>query len=599
MKSQTDYSDSEDKICATKNHSIKNSKWRIIKNLLVISVGVLLLFIAFDGLTMLQSTMNREEGIGVASQAILYTCYCICALLLPKYVIKKLGSKITLVLSMFMYIPYIASNFYPQWGLVIPTAICIGLGAPLLWASQEVYLNHISIMYADIIYENKKKYSVINSNSKANSSNSQNMKNSQNQSLPCDSINVSLFNKEDGVILQHKYETSKCCSISPKIRPNSEGASSTNLDDYQYLNVMNLIHNNYRAEDIELDSIDYKGKESCFHENKHCCNIKNERRPSSILYDRRKIRIVESITARFFGIHGMVYLSCHIWSNFMTYYVLKSEVSDYHVNHTNCMCGADYCNTDSACFEQNIEEPSDRIRYILTGACVCIGIISTILIYFFLDTLETEKEEIPFSVNILMATYKLAKRNESILLIPFSFYTGMVQGFYIGDFTKSFIGCAWGTYNVGLVTVCYGTLCGMSASIAGLLVKQVGRIPVLFFATVVNIAASIFLLYWKPSAEEPVLFFVAAGLWGLFVGTVWSQLRAFYGVIFKEDEEAAFAAFHTWYSLGFVLSFAYSNHFCTSVKIYILMVICTLGFFGYVIVEVLQWRKKHAINRPK
>ncbi|PRD29165.1 UNVERIFIED_CONTAM: UNC93-like protein [Trichonephila clavipes] len=77
------------------------------------------------------------------------------------------------------------------------------------------------------------------------------------------------------------------------------------------------------------------------------------------------------------------------------------------------------------------------------------------------------------------------------------------------------------------------------------------------------------------------------------VAQIFSLRTAFYGVLFKTDEEAAFAVFHVWYSLGFALSFGYSNYFCTSVKIYLMMIICTLGFVGYVTVEILNWKHKN------
>ncbi|PRD26722.1 UNVERIFIED_CONTAM: UNC93-like protein [Trichonephila clavipes] len=70
------------------------------------------------------------------------------------------------------------------------------------------------------------------------------------------------------------------------------------------------------------------------------------------------------------------------------------------------------------------------------------------------------------------------------------------------------------------------------------------------------------------------------------------RVYTFYGLLFKANEEAAFAVFHVWYSLGLALSFAYSNHFCTSAKIYSMMAICTLGFIGYLSIEVLNRKNK-------
>ncbi|KFM59432.1 Protein unc-93-like protein, partial [Stegodyphus mimosarum] len=123
------------------------SKAQIIKNLLILSSGFLLLFTAYDGLSNLQSTINREQGIGVTSQATVYVSFCISALLFPKYVIQKIGCKNTITLSMLTYVPYISSNFYPHWILMIPSSILTGLGASLLWGAQCTYLNEIAKLY--------------------------------------------------------------------------------------------------------------------------------------------------------------------------------------------------------------------------------------------------------------------------------------------------------------------------------------------------------------------------------------------------------------------------------------------------------------------
>ncbi|GFS30696.1 protein unc-93 homolog A [Nephila pilipes] len=598
MKSNPQHSDCEDNSFAVKNPSDENySKGRILKNLIVLCAGVLLLFIAYDGLTMLQSTMNREQGVGVISQAVNYLCFCTCAVLFPKYVIKKFGRKVTLVVSMIMYLPYIASNFYPQWNTLIPASICMGFGAALFWGTQAIYLNDLSVMYANVLFRNKnidKSNSIVCNNNPNNiSSDSCSIYPKRSRSFSCDYINFNCNRdrKDDNIMLQSfKFQSPKRNSIANGIIPNLSDTAYFNNHDYQYLNVTNLFDSNYDVKDVEhnVDNIE-KGSISL----ENVKNRKKFRQPPVIKELHKKERkLIESTTAWFFGIHGTAYLSCFLWSNLLTYYVLESEITEDYVSNTSCVCGANYCNVESACFEHNIEEPSNRIRYILTGTCVGICIASILLVLLFLDSLETKKEEVSFSIKLLMATYKLAKRKELIFLMPSSFYVGMAQGFYTADFNKSFVACAWGTFHVGLVAIAYGALCGIASPSAGWLVKRVGRIPIFFSATIVNIATNIFFLFWQPSADEPALFFVAAGLWGIFLGVFWSQLRAFYGVLFKADEEAAFAVFHVWYSLGFALSFAYSSYFCTSIKIYVMMVICTLGFVGYVTVEMLNWKNK-------
>lgn len=70
-----------------------------------------------------------------------------------------------------------------------------------------------------------------------------------------------------------------------------------------------------------------------------------------------------------------------------------------------------------------------------------------------------------------------------------------------------------------------------------------------------------------------------------------------YGFLFKNNQEAAFGAYHVWYSLGFCLSFAYSNHLCTYVKIYAMLSVLILAFVGYLCVEMrVRFKLKKAIE---
>ncbi|GFY37190.1 protein unc-93 homolog A [Trichonephila inaurata madagascariensis] len=128
----------------------KFTKFRILKNLVVISSTFLMVFTAYDGLSMLQSTMNKEGNIGTISQAVVYAGFCISSLLLPKYVIKKLGCKITILISSILFIPYIAANFYPTFLTMMPSAFLLGLGSSLLWGAQCTYFNESALIYCTL-----------------------------------------------------------------------------------------------------------------------------------------------------------------------------------------------------------------------------------------------------------------------------------------------------------------------------------------------------------------------------------------------------------------------------------------------------------------
>jgi len=62
-------------------------------------------------------------------------------------VINFFGCKWTIVLSICGYITYPLANFYPHWGTLVPSCICVGLCAAPLWAAKCTYLTTAAERY--------------------------------------------------------------------------------------------------------------------------------------------------------------------------------------------------------------------------------------------------------------------------------------------------------------------------------------------------------------------------------------------------------------------------------------------------------------------
>ncbi|XP_059212048.1 protein unc-93 homolog A [Centropristis striata] len=113
---------------------------RNFKNVLVVSIGFLSLFTAYGGLQSLQSSLNAEEGMGVASLSVIYASIIISSMFLPPLMIKNLGCKWTIVAGMACYVSYSFGNLYPGWYTLIPTSVVLGLGGSPLWSAKCTYL---------------------------------------------------------------------------------------------------------------------------------------------------------------------------------------------------------------------------------------------------------------------------------------------------------------------------------------------------------------------------------------------------------------------------------------------------------------------------
>ena len=122
------------------------------KNVYGLSISVMLLFCAFQGLQSLQSSINSDGGLGLISLAILYVFFVIAGFVTPG-IVKILGTKFALMGGMICHFVYVASNYYPDWYTLIPSSILLGFASGPIWAAASVHLTEIAVRVAPILKE--------------------------------------------------------------------------------------------------------------------------------------------------------------------------------------------------------------------------------------------------------------------------------------------------------------------------------------------------------------------------------------------------------------------------------------------------------------
>ena len=70
------------------------------------------------------------------------------------------------------------------------------------------------------------------------------------------------------------------------------------------------------------------------------------------------------------------------------------------------------------------------------------------------------------------------------------------------------------------------------------------------------------------------------------------SISALYGVLFESDEEAAFSNYRLWESLGFIFAYLLQINVCIDVKLWIVLAVLLSGMAGYLVIEVMESRKK-------
>ncbi|CAH2250190.1 jg6905 [Pararge aegeria aegeria] len=139
------------KVKETKEADFKPKEtWRIVKNVVIISIAFMVQFTAYSGAANLQSSINAESGLGTVSLAAVYAGLIFSNIFLPVVVIKWLGTKWAMSLSFITYMPYIAAQLYPRFYTLIPAGLIVGLGGGPLWCAKCTYLSIVSDAHSKI-----------------------------------------------------------------------------------------------------------------------------------------------------------------------------------------------------------------------------------------------------------------------------------------------------------------------------------------------------------------------------------------------------------------------------------------------------------------
>ncbi|XP_077988187.1 protein unc-93 homolog A-like [Glandiceps talaboti] len=464
---EDDVDGSDDETSKMTKEERKQRKRRIIKNLLAISSSFLFLFTAFQALSNLQSSINCDEGLGIASLATIYVCMIISSLFISTTVIRHLGTKWSLAVSMSCYVLFTAANYYPQWYTLIPASVLVGFAAAPMWASKGVYLTTSSIRYANIAKE------------------------------------------ESQVIVN-----------------------------------------------------------------------------------------------RFFGIFFLFFQNSQIWGNLISSLILggSSDNANDTESGVTYTCGAKDCQETEGNETTYCNPPPRDLTNILLTAYLISGVVAIIIVIVLLDQLKgaaERKEEGKSQGNLFLSTVKMLKDYRMVFMIPLTCFSGFEQAFIAGDFTKSYVSCVIGVDMVGYVMICYGVSDALFSVSAGYIAKYIGRVSLVAIGAIVNLVLIIVLLLWEPQEDQTPIFFTIAAIWGL-ADAIWqTEITSVYGILFSDNQQAAYSNYRLWESIGFATSFAYSLFLCVYIKLYILVGCLTLGVLLYFIVEYKHWQKQKSEKQKK
>ena len=125
----------------------RKTKRAIIKDLAFLSMTCLFIFSSFDIFANLESSLDREGGIGVFSMSCLNIGNCLATLIAPVF-FRILSAKGIVVGSCVVHVLFVASHFWPRAYVLLPAFFTLGVSFGPLMTALGVYITNLSMRYA-------------------------------------------------------------------------------------------------------------------------------------------------------------------------------------------------------------------------------------------------------------------------------------------------------------------------------------------------------------------------------------------------------------------------------------------------------------------
>lgn len=141
--------DNHDDIKAEESSCCSSSKScrQAYKNLLGLSLSFFIIFGVYLSEIGLQSSINEDAGLGLATLCIVYFTF-VLSCFYSASMVRIFGTKHTTLIAYMGMTVYTISNFYPSWYTLVPGSVIIGLIFGPLWTSHGVHITSIAHQYA-------------------------------------------------------------------------------------------------------------------------------------------------------------------------------------------------------------------------------------------------------------------------------------------------------------------------------------------------------------------------------------------------------------------------------------------------------------------
>ncbi|MBN3271675.1 UN93A protein, partial [Polyodon spathula] len=564
----------------------------------------------------LQSSLNADEGLGTASLGVIYGTIILSSMFLPPILIKNLGCKWTIVVSMGCYVAYSLGNLYSSWETLIPTSIILGLGGAPLWSTKCTYLTISGNMQGK--KENKEGRDIINQYFGIF------FLIFQSSAVWGNLMSSLIFELADDRASITAEQLEHCGAVDCPVT-NVTGNSTIDIppDSLRYTLVgsyIGLLHKNcvitwctgltpprkqaYRWERLLWLSSFALCAVLCFVQHLYFLVVHslNAEHQQALSFTKTPPLCVSYVLVPVSASVQNIKKICPIRTSV---YQPQTDGLVEHFNKTLKQMLRRFVNQEQKHWALLLPYLLFAVREVLQS---WTGFSPFELLYGrqphgIRDLLRKEWEEHKVSSKnvvqqesawIWSVVWPRTTSNRLSTNTIKHQYTSITIKITIKK-NSNFL---TRRQNLNLIELVWdeldrrvkAKLPTSALHLWELLQKSWEDMS----GTVTNLSCIIGLFLWKPHPDDLAVFFVFSGLWGM-ADAVWqTQTNALYGVLFEEHKEAAFANYKLWESVGFVIAFGYSNYLCVDVKLYVVLAVLVVGMVLYGCVEYIEYKNPTA-----
>ncbi|CAI2348019.1 unnamed protein product [Caenorhabditis sp. 36 PRJEB53466] len=317
-----------------------------------------------------------------------------------------------------------------------------------------------------------------------------------------------------------------------------------------------------------------------------------------------------TVIVRFFGYFFMIVHCGQVIGNVVSSYIFTLSMSGSIRSPEDTIydsCGYQFprnLSLLSDLAESNLARPPQKVYVAVCLAYLTCVIISGMIISMFLNALmkdsRARKNAQRFNSEIINLMLKHLINMKFMLLVPLTIFNGLEQAFLVGVYTKAFVACGLGIWQIGFVMACFGISDAICSLVFGPLIKLFGRMPLFVFGAVVNLLMIITLMVsshsvqidkfrckvWPLNAADKQIFYVVAAMWGMADGVWNTQINGFWvALVGRQSLQFAFTKYRFWESLGIAVGFALIRHVTVEVYLLITFFVLLVGMCGFVAIE--------------